>query len=229
MFRKSTAPAAERNKEPILQELKNIIKVPEDKEGFPCIRILEISSGSGQHVAHFAKHLPKTIFWQPSEFDRSSFPSICAYIQEDGLENVAPPIFIDIREKFSNWKPVNEVPGVFKIEPITRFTENSFDYIYNSNLIHISSFDCAEGLFMNSGKLLKKNGSLITYGPYSQNGILTPESNVAFDAGLRASNPSWGVRDIQNQLVPLATKNGLELVKIIDMPANNKIVIWTKQ
>lgn len=175
MFHKTTAPAAERNKEPILQELKNIIKVPEDKESFPSIKILEISSGSGQHVAHFAKNLPKTIFWQPSEFDRGSFSSICAHIQESGLENVAPPVFIDIREKFSNWKPVNEMPKVFKLDPVSKFEENSFDYIYNSNLMHISSFNCTEGLFINSGKLLKKNGSLITYGPYSQNGKLLIE------------------------------------------------------
>lgn len=172
MFRKSEAPAAERNKNPILEVLKDIIKVPENEEGFPYIKVLEISSGTGQHVTHFAKHLSPLIFWQPTEYDRSSFSSICAYIQENQLQNVAPPVYVDIREHHNKWNPVcgNAEKSASKVLPITEFKENSFDYIYNSNLIHISSFDCTEGLFFNSGKLLKKNGYLITYGPYGQNG-----------------------------------------------------------
>lgn len=174
MFRKSEAPAAERNKGPILEVLKNIIKVPQ-VEGikFPSLKILEISSGTGQHISHFAKHLSPSIFWQPSEYETRDFSSICAYIQDYGLKNVAPPIFIDIRKHFSQWNPFHgaiECKSI-QLKPIEKFEKESLDYIYNANMIHISSFDCTEGLFLNSGELLKKNGCLITYGPYGQNGL----------------------------------------------------------
>ena len=259
MFIKSEAPAAERNKNPILEVLKNVIKVPENANSFPSVKILEISSGTGQHITHFAKHMNPQIFWQPTEYDKRQFSSICAYIQHDNLKNVAPPVYVDIREDFTKWKPICNDPekSVSTIEPITTFNENDFDYIYNSNLIHISSFDCTEGLFYNAGKLLKNGGWLITYGPYGQNGkyklnfifffnksnvieiftlllllitgVLTPESNVQFDRGLRMSDPSWGVRDIQQQLIPLAEKNNLKLVNIFDMPSNNKLLLWNKR
>lgn len=232
MFRKSEAPAAERNKGPILEILKTIIKIPSERSAtFPSIKILEISSGTGQHISHFAKHLPSSIFWQPSEYETRDFSSICAYIQDYKLKNVAPPVFIDIRQHFSNWNPVRGTVecNAIELKPIDKFEKESLDYIYNSNLMHISSFECTEGLFLNSGELLKKNGCLITYGPYGQNGVLTPESNVRFDAGLRASDPTWGVRDIQFQLIPVAKQNKLNLLEIIDMPANNKILIWIKE
>ncbi|KAK6641553.1 hypothetical protein RUM44_013265 [Polyplax serrata] len=229
MFVKSEAPAAERNKTPILEVLKTIIKAPKGQD-FADVKILEISSGTGQHIAHFAKNLHPQIFWQPSDYDRSHFSSICAYIEENKLSNVAPPVFVDIREDYTKWRPIcgEEEKRVSKLHPITDYKEYSFNYIYNSNLIHIASFDCAVGLFYNSGKLLKKGGYLITYGPYGQNGVISPESNVQFDKSLKLSNPSWGVRDIQLQLIPLAEKNGLKLKQIIDMPSNNKTLIWEK-
>lgn len=172
MFVKSQAPAAERNKAPILEVLKDIIKVPENSTGFPRIKVLEISSGTGQHVAHFAKHLHPQIYWQPSDYDTTCFSSICAYIQQDKLLNVAPPVYVDIREDYTKWKPIcnDAEKRVSNVQPIIEYHENFFDYIYNSNLIHISSFDCTEGLFHNSGKLLKNNGILIMYGPFGQNG-----------------------------------------------------------
>lgn len=95
-------------------------------------------------------------------------------------------------------------------------------------MIHISPLTCTEGLFTNSAELLKPDGLLITYGPYGQNGVITPQSNVNFDQGLKMQNPEWGVRDI-GLLKGMAEPCGLFLKDIIAMPANNKILIWKKE
>nr|CAD7393813.1 unnamed protein product [Timema cristinae] len=93
-------------------------------------------------------------------------------------------------------------------------------------MMHITPYACTEGLFVNSGKLLKPNGLLFTYGPYAINGSITPESNKRFDAMLRHENLEFGLRDLQGQLIPLAARNGLSLVETIDLPANNKLLVW---
>ncbi len=95
-------------------------------------------------------------------------------------------------------------------------------------MIHISPFETTVGLFNAAGKLLKKSGLLITYGPYAECGVLEPESNINFDESLRAQNPQWGVRDIED-LIQIATENGLKLLKRYDMPANNKTLVWKKE
>ena len=197
-------PAADRNKDPILSVLQRYIR-----RGAGQI-LLEISSGSGQHVAHFAPYFPQVMFY-PSEIEPHLLESISAHAH--GLMNVAQPIHINIKTDYRNWT------GGFK--------ENSIDYIYNANMIHISPFECTEGLFKNSGQLLKNNGILFTYGPYAFNGVLSPESNVRFDQNLKSQNPEWGVRDVED-LKKLATNSGIQLREIIDMPANNKTLIWQK-
>lgn len=98
----------------------------------------------------------------------------------------------------------------------------------NINMIHISPYKCTEGLFENSSKLLKPQGLLFTYGPYSENYVLSPESNVSFDQSLRAKNPEWGVRDICD-LKKLAEKNSMELMNIYNLPSNNKLLVWIKK
>lgn len=197
-------PAADRNKEPILSVLRQYIRRGSNQT------LLEISSGSGQHTAHFAPHFPQVTFY-PSEYENRLLESISAHCH--GLSNVAEPLRIDITTDFRTW------PGDFH--------EKSFDYIYNANLMHISPFRCSEGLFRNAGKLLKTHGILFTYGPYAVNGKLYPESNVRFDQNLKAQDPEWGVRDIED-LKKLAQMNGIQLFECIEMPANNKTLIWQK-
>jgi len=208
-----SAPAADRNKEPILQVLTEVLG---DKATCP-LRALEIASGSGQHVAHFAAAFP-SITWTPSDVDRRYFSSIAAY--SASLPNVTEALFIDITSAVENWP--DEVKGT------------KYDLIYCANMIHISPFETTVGLFNSSGLLLKSpskgegDGLLITYGPYAECGLLEPESNVRFDEGLRAQNPQWGVRDIDD-LVNIAKENGIRLVKRFDMPANNKTLVWQKE
>lgn len=198
-------PAAERNKEPILQVLKRLIQPGLDQN------FLEIASGSGQHVAYFAPHFPQVTF-HPTEYDGELLGSISAH--SSALENVQPPLQVDVTTDFSTWSN-----GLFK--------PSSIDFIYAANMIHISPFKCTLGLFKNAGALLKPAGMLITYGPYAINGKITPESNQTFDAHLRIQNPEWGIRDIRD-LKNIASDNNIKLIEIIDMPANNKTLAWEK-
>ncbi|XP_076298462.1 methyltransferase-like 26 isoform X1 [Lasioglossum baleicum] len=203
--KKLVYPAADRNKDPILSVLQKYIQHGPDQI------FLEVSSGSGQHVAHFASYFPQITFC-PSEYEPKLLHSISAYANE--FANIKPPLRIDITKNFRNWDN-----GSFK--------EASIDYIYNANMMHISPYECSIGLFENAGELLKDNGFLITYGPYAVDGKITPESNVNFDKSLKLQDPSWGLRDIKDLKI-LAEKNGIKLINIVDMPANNKTIIWKK-
>jgi SAM-dependent methyltransferase len=198
-------PAAERNKHPILSVLQQYIR-----RG-PNQTLLEIASGTGQHVAHFASYFPHVTFY-PSELEDRLLESISAYSHE--FKNVANPSKIDITTDYRTWHG-------------NVFHEKSFDYIFNACLVHIAPFRCAEGLFKNAGQLLKTNGIFFMYGPYAINGLLYPESNVNFDHNLRSQNPEWGIRDIED-LKKLGNMNGIQLFEMIDMPQNNKTLVWQK-
>lgn len=84
------------------------------------------------------------------------------------------------------------------------------------------------GLFKGSCYALKQNGKLFTYGPYADNGVITPQSNVDFNQSMKSRNPSWGLRDITQQLVPIASKYDFTLTEKIAMPANNYFLVWSK-
>ncbi|XP_014285668.1 methyltransferase-like 26 [Halyomorpha halys] len=202
-------PAAERNKEPILQALKKYIDVNE--KGY----FMEISSGSGQHVSHFAPNFTGITF-QPTEVEKSSLKSINEYVAECPSGNIKDAQFLDVREPPNMWLGGSLESG-------------SVDYILNVNMMHISEWACSQGLFKGAGELLKKEGYLFTYGPYAFNGSITPESNVNFNASLRAQNPSWGLRDVPRELEPLANANGIFLESKHDLPANNNFLVWRKK
>lgn len=203
-------PAASRNKEPILQVLKRFIITDTDNVSDESPLFVEIASGSGQHVAHFAPHFPGVKF-QPTEVDTNLFGSISFYATNCETNNILQPMLLDVRNKLSCYG----------------FEENCIDYMYNANMIHISPYECTIGLFENAGTYLKPEAFMITYGPYSKDGIITPQSNIDFDKSLKARDPLWGIRDI-NDLVKLGEENNLCLIDTIEMPANNKTLVWKK-
>ncbi|CAG0899443.1 unnamed protein product [Darwinula stevensoni] len=186
-----SVPAAERNRQPILEVLQQVL--PNDKSLFA----LEIASGSGQHLVHFAPHFPH-VTWQPSDIEQSYLKSINAYQKHSNLVNILQPVRIDVSKSPVEW--------AVRIEP------NTIDVILNINMIHITPWYCTEGLFIAAGFLLCPQGILVTYGPYAVKGHLEPESNVRFDLNLKRENPEYGVRDTVD-LERLGALHGITLEK----------------
>lgn len=202
--------APENNKEPIALVLDDVI--PEKFGPDSDLKALEISSGTGQHVIHLARRFPR-VQWRPSDVEEKYIESIKAYLKDEGLTTVSEPLLIDV------CKPVSEWPG--------DMGDGSLDLILNINMVHITPWECTEGLFTAAGRLLRPKGIMVTYGPYAIHGEITPDSNVAFDASLKSQNSTWGLRDVDD-LEKEAKKNGMVFDAMFNMPANNKILVWQK-
>ena len=198
---RQSSPSAARNRGPILEVLTRVLP----NSGI----VLEIGSGTGEHVTCFAKALPGLI-WVPSDPDEASRASIEAWIATEGLANVREPIAIDVRE---------EVWGVEDDAPM--------DAIISLNMVHIAPWEAALGLLAGAGRLLTPNGILFFYGPFMRGGIHTAASNAAFDIDLRRRDHRWGVRDV-DQLVSDAVPHKLELRQVVPMPANNLSLVFVR-
>ena len=187
--------SAERNKGPILALLERILP----HSGL----VLEIGSGTGQHVAHFAKALPE-LTWQPSDSDAAFRESIRLWVGSENLGNVRAPVDLDVC-RFP-W-PVIYADAVLCI-----------------NMIHVAPWTATEALLRGAKDVLIRGGVLFLYGPYRRFGRHTAPSNEAFDVQLRASDPAWGLRDLES-VVELAGTTGFELAEVVDMPANNFSIV----
>ncbi|MEM9402648.1 MAG: DUF938 domain-containing protein [Pseudomonadota bacterium] len=191
------SPAAERNRAPILEALHPLLP--------PSGTVLEVASGTGQHVAWFAAALPM-LTWQPSDVDASGFSSIRDYTVDIG--NVLAPIELDVIR--SPW-------------PLGRA-----DAIYCANMIHIAPWAACEGLFAGAGSVLDAGSQLHLYGPFKRGGQHTADSNRAFDQNLRERDHRWGIRDL-DAVAALADDAGLHHSRTADMPANNLLVSFTRR
>lgn len=189
------SPAAERNREPILEVLRRHLP----QTGL----VLEIASGTGQHVAHFAANLPD-LDWQPSDLNAATHASIAAWVKDAGLANVHPPVELNVTTE--TW-PVDRADAIVCI-----------------NMIHISPWAATEGLLRGAERILPSGSVLYLYGPYRRAGQHTAPSNEEFDVSLKARNPEWGVRNLEDVL-DLASRHGFECVEVAEMPANNLSVV----
>jgi len=190
------APATERNRAPILTVLKR--HLPE--RGL----VLEIASGSGEHICYFAGNCGPELVFQPSDPAPEARASIDAWVRTLGLTNVRPAIALDAAAP--DW-PVSNADAVLCI-----------------NMIHIAPWQATLGLMHGAGAILPPGGLLYLYGPYRRNGRHTAPSNEEFDQSLRERDPSWGVRDLED-VEALAAEHGFDAALVEDMPANNLSVI----
>ena len=170
-----------------------------------CRRLLEIGSGTGQHAVYFAADLPHLV-WQTS--DRTeNHPAIMAWLHEAALPNVEPPIGLDVL--------VDEWPA------------GPFDAVFSANTAHIMSRVAVEAMFRGVGAVLGPAGRFLLYGPFNYDGRFSAPSNARFDAWLRQRDPAMGIRDVA-WLSALAARSDMSLVEDIEMPVNNRTLVWAK-
>jgi hypothetical protein len=192
------APAAARNRDPILDVLRGVL--PE------AGTVLEIASGSGEHVLHFARALPGLVF-QPSDPSPEARRSIAAWAADSGLANLRPPLALDAAAP--SW-PVTAADAVLCI-----------------NMIHISPWVSTEGLMRGAAAILPPGGPLYLYGPYRRAGVPTVPSNEAFDRDLRGRDPAWGLRKLE-AVAALAAAAGFSGPAVTEMPSNNLSVVFRR-
>jgi cyclopropane fatty-acyl-phospholipid synthase-like methyltransferase len=202
MMQTDTSAAAERNKQPILDELRQLLP----RSG----QVLEIASGTGQHVVHFAAALP-TLRFHPTDPDTASLHSIAARRAQSGLKNIEAPQRLDVLDE--DWLPPAH-----------------FDAVLCINMIHISPPETTPALFGGAARVLHPEGPglLVLYGPFRENGVHTAPSNVAFNDWLKARDPRFGVRDL-NEVDAIASAQGFERIRRSSLPANNLLVAFKRR
>jgi hypothetical protein len=197
------APTFQRNHEPIWSVIGPWLS---EQSG----DIVEIGSGTGQHAVAFAARTPRLTWW-PSDVNDGHLRSIEAWRVHSGLANVRAPQRLDLTA--SDWQPAGPTALLAAILCI--------------NVVHISPWAVSQHLFAGAGRLLRTGGRLFLYGPFKRGGAHTAPSNAEFDASLKARDPAWGVRDLDD-LVALGGPAALALVEAAPMPANNFTVTFAR-
>jgi hypothetical protein len=200
------APAFHRNHEAIWAVLARFLL---DKSG----DVVEVGSGTGQHVMHFAAQTP-AITWWPSDLNEAHLRSIEAWRKHTQLANVRAPLRIDLADP------------AWCVELQSDAGPSALLAVFCANVIHIAPWAVAEGLIAGAARYLRPNGRLFIYGAFKQSGRHTADSNAAFDTSLRSGNPDWGVRDVDD-LEKVANGVGLILSETVQMPANNLILVFS--
>jgi SAM-dependent methyltransferase len=175
--------------------------------------VLEIGSGTGQHIAEFARLAPDLTWW-PSDILPSHLASIEAWRRHAGLANLRAPQRIDLTDPAWSWTADGQAGGALV-------------GMLCINVLHIAPWRVAQNLIAGAGRLLRADGRLFVYGPFMRDGQHTAPSNAAFDASLRADNPEWGVRDLA-ELNALAQDAGLSPAETVSMPSNNLVLAFAR-
>lgn len=188
------SPACERNKHPIWEVLRQAL--PHSGT------VLEIGSGTGQHVVYFAAQRPE-LTWQPS--DRPDYmPGLKQRLQLEGSGNILAPVTLDVLEQWP---------------------EQVFEAVYSANTAHIMSWEAVCAMFAGAALRLRPGGVFLLYGPFNEDGKFTAPSNAAFDAQLRREHPQMGLRDLE-AMESLAADHHMSLKNRFHLPANNQILLF---
>lgn len=193
------APAAARNRDAIRDVVLRYLPA----SGL----LLEIASGSGEHIAHLAERTGPDLVLQPSDPDPEARASIDAWTASLARRQVRPALALDATA--ATW-PLSHA-----------------DFIMCINMIHIAPWEAAVGLVAGAARILPAGGGLYLYGPFRRGGGHTAPSNAQFDGDLRARNAAWGVRDLE-AVADLAVAAGFTAPIVEAMPANNLSVIFER-
>lgn len=196
--------------QPVLEKMKRTsVEIYSTEE----LKLIEIASGTGEHAAFFKSALP-FLTYQPTEPDVTMHESIKAWCQN--FPNVHSPINLDVNT-------YNNDDMIFPPE----YRNQNTDIFICINMIHISPIKSTYSLFKIASQMIKTNGVLITYGPYKVKGFMVP-SNVEFDTWLKAKNPEYGIRELDD-LEAIAKESSFELEEKIEMPSNNLTLVFRKK
>jgi len=202
-------PSTARNREPILEVLRRVLPLPGT--------MLEVASGSGEHAMFFATALPGLVV-QPSDPEPQARASVDAWRGEllaDGHGDVAARIrgALDLDVSLDGWQSA---------------VGDAVDAVLAVNMIHIAPWSACVGLFRGSAALLGSGAPLLLYGPYRQDDVVTAPSNEAFDAQLRARDPRFGLRRLQD-VSAVADDADFALAEVVPMPSNNLTVVFRRR
>ena len=199
-FPHAGSPSVRRNRGPILEVLRRHLPA----HG----AVLEIASGTGEHVIFFAAALPQLVF-QPSDPDPAARAGIAARVTDASLANLRSPLALDAR--LPDWN-------------LPRDVADSLVAVICINMVHIAPWAATLGLMQGAAGRLPDGGLLYLYGAYRRDGRHTAPSNEVFDRSLRARNPDWGVRALED-VRAAAQREGFALGELVEMPANNLSVV----
>jgi cyclopropane fatty-acyl-phospholipid synthase-like methyltransferase len=190
--------ACERNKDPILEVLRQVI-LPSDR------RLLEVGTGTGQHAIYIAPHFPQ-LEWFPSDLS-VNIPGMSLWFNEAGISNIQKPVRLDVGKD--------------------DFPKLKFDVVFTANTFHIMHWKECKSFMKLLGNRLREGSRFIVYGPFNYDGKFTSESNANFDQALKEGDPLRGIRSFEDVLSNM-TKNGFELLQDYEMPANNRILVFQR-
>ncbi len=158
--------AAERNRQPILEQLMKLL--PQNGS------VLEIGSGTGQHAVFFTQNMPG-LMWQPSDREEN-LAGLETRFAAEGNENILPPIKLDVVH--DSWPAY------------------CYDAAYSANTAHIMAWEAVVAMFAGVSAHLDTGARFCLYGPFNIDNQFTSPSNAHFDASLRAEDSRMGIRDM---------------------------------
>lgn len=224
MTAKRHAPATQRNRAPIAE----VVACELPHAGL----VLEVASGTGEHAVFLAERFPALI-WQPSDPDHQALASIAAYRDEYQGDNLAAPVLLDAAAP-ATW-PVAQAAAIvcINMDADSCASSNSascrkFDACICINMVHISDWTATLGLFQGCAEVLTNDAPIILYGPYLEDGVETAVSNLEFDQSLKARNPAWGLRRLDD-VDRIASEHGFARTSRYEMPANNLALVYRKR